>query len=82
MLIRSKLTNQKKGNKMNKKYNIKKIKKEGYTKLNSLNDLKNLFEGLGAKKETFGGFTSWTIEAGPSKFVHTDLSKLKMKGGK
>jgi len=52
---------------MNKKYNIKKIKKEGYTKINSLNDLKNLFEGLGAKKETFGGFTSWTIEAGPAK---------------
>ena len=68
--------------KMDKKYNIKKIKKEGYTKLNSLNDLKNLFEGLGAKKETFGGFTSWTIEAGPAKLVHTDLSKLKMKGGK
>jgi len=81
MSVEAAVTN-KGAKKMNKKYNIKKIKKEGYTKLNSLNDLKNLFEGLGAKKETFGGFTSWTIEAGPGTLVHTDLSKLKMKGGK
>jgi hypothetical protein len=37
---------------MKKKYNIEKIKKEGYTKLNSLNDLKNLFTALNATIET------------------------------
>jgi hypothetical protein len=31
---------------MKKKYNIEKIKKEGYTKLNSLNDLKRFIHGV------------------------------------
>ena len=66
---------------MKKKYNIEKIKKEGYTKLNSLNDLKNLFTALNATIETGEGFTSYTIEAGPRKWTHTDLSKLKIKEG-
>ena len=64
---------------MKKKYNIEKIKKEGYTKLNSLNDLKNLFTALNATIETGEGFTSYTIDAGPGKWTHTDLSKLKIK---
>jgi hypothetical protein len=70
-----------KGAQMKKKYNIEKIKKEGYTKLNSLNDLKNLFTALNATIETGEGFTSYTIEAGPGKWTHTDLSKLKIKEG-
>ena len=31
-------------------------------------------ETLGAKKETGDGWASWTIDCGPGRFVHTDLS--------
>ena len=62
---------------MKKKYNIEKIKKEGFTKLNSLNDLKDLVTSLNATIETGDGFTSYTLDSKDLKVVHTDLSKLK-----
>lgn len=62
-----------------KKYNLKKIKKEGYTELNSLNDLKDLFIALNADVETGNGFTSYTLESKNFKTIHTDLSKFKVK---
>ena len=34
-------------------------------------------ETLGAKKETGDGWASWTIDAGPGRWTHTDLSKLQ-----
>jgi hypothetical protein len=67
---------------MKKKYDIEKIKKEGYTKLNSLNDLKDLFTSLNANIETGDGFTSYTLDSKDFKVVHTDLSKLEIKGNK
>ena len=67
---------------MKKKYDIEKIKKEGYTKLNSLNDLKDLFTSLNANIETGDGFTSYTLDSKDFKVVHTDLSKLEIKGKK
>ena len=67
---------------MKKKYDIEKIKKEGYTKLNSLNDLKDLFTSLNAEIETGDGFTSYTLDSKDFKVVHTDLSKLEIKGNK
>jgi len=45
------------------------------SKINSINDMQRLMETLGAKKETGNGWASWTIDCGPGKFVHTDLSK-------
>jgi len=39
-------------------------------------------ETLGAKKETGNGWASWTIDCGPGKFVHTDLSKLQAASSK
>ena len=39
-----------------------------------INDLQRLMETLGAKKETGVGWASWTIDCGPGRFVHTDLS--------
>lgn len=62
-----------------KKYNLKKIKKEGYTELKSLNDLKDLFIALNADVETGDGFTSYTLENKNFKTIHTDLSKFKVK---
>jgi hypothetical protein len=46
-----------------KDYDLKKIKKQGYTKLKSLNDLKKLFIALNAEIETENGFTSYTINS-------------------
>jgi len=42
--------------------------------MSKINDLQRLMETLGAKKETGNGWASWTIDCGPGKFVHTDLS--------
>ena len=67
---------------MKKKYDIEKIRKEGFTKLNSLNDLKDLFTSLNANIETGDGFTSYTLDSKDFKVVHTDLSKLEIKGNK
>jgi len=67
---------------MKKKYDIEKIRKEGFTKLNSLNDLKDLFTSLNAEIETGDGFTSYTLDSKDFKVVHTDLSKLEIKGKK
>ena len=47
------------------------------SKINSINDMQRLMETLGAKKETGNGWASWTIDCGPGRFVHTDLSKLQ-----
>ena len=47
------------------------------SKINSIKDLQQLMEALGAEKETGDGWASWTIEAGPGRWTHTDLSKLQ-----
>jgi len=39
-------------------------------------------ETLGAKKETGNGWASWTIDCGPGRFVHTDLSKQQAASNK
>ena len=39
-------------------------------------------ETLGAKKEAGDGWASWTIDAGPGRWTHTDLSKLQAASGK
>ena len=44
------------------------------SKINSINDMQRLMETLGAKKETGNGWASWTIECGPGRLIHTDLS--------
>ena len=44
------------------------------SKINSINDMQRLMETLGAKKETGNGWASWTIDCGPVRFIHTDLS--------
>lgn len=61
------------------KYNLKKIKQQGYVKPKSLNDIKNLFVALNADVETGNGFTSYTLESKNFKAVHTDLSKFEVK---
>jgi len=43
-------------------------------KINSINDMQRLMESLGAKKETGNGWASWTIDCGPGRLIHTDLS--------
>ena len=43
-------------------------------KINSINDMQRLMETLGAKKETGNGWASWTIDCGPGRLIHTDLS--------
>ena len=48
-------------------------------KVKSLKDLQQLMETLGAKKETGDGWASWTIDAGPGRWTHTDLSKPKLQ---
>ena len=45
--------------------------------MSKINDLQRLMETLGAKKETGDGWASWTIDCGPGRFIHTDLSKLQ-----
>ena len=44
------------------------------SKINSINDMQRLMESLGAKKETGDGWASWTIDCGPGRLIHTDLS--------
>jgi len=44
------------------------------SKINSINDMQRLMETLGAKKETGDGWASWTIDCGPGRLTHTDLS--------
>jgi len=39
-------------------------------------------ETLGAKKESGDGWASWTIDAGPGRWTHTDLSKLQAPSSK
>ena len=52
-------------------------------KINSINDMQRLMETLGAKKETGNGWASWTIDCGPGRFIHTDLSaKQQATSGK
>ena len=51
-------------------------------KVKSLKDLQQLMETLGAKKESGDGWASWTIDAGPGRLTHTDLSKLQASSGK
>ncbi len=46
-------------------------------KVKSIKDLQRLMETLGAKKEAGDGWASWTIDAGPGRWTHTDLSKLQ-----
>jgi|19_taG_2_1085344.scaffolds.fasta_scaffold248953_1 hypothetical protein len=48
----------------------------------SIKDLQRLMETLGAKKETGDGWASWTIDAGPGRWTHTDLSKLQASSAK
>ena len=43
-------------------------------KIKFINDMQHLMESLGAKKETGNGWASWTIDCGPGKVIHTDLS--------
>ena len=45
-------------------------------------DLKKLFIALNAEIETGDGFTSYTLDSKDFKVVHTDLSKLEIKGKK
>ena len=51
------------------------MKGKNMKKVKSLKDLQQLMETLGAKKETGDGWASWTIDAGPGRWTHTDLSK-------
>ena len=51
-------------------------------KVKSLKDLQQLMETLGAKKESGDGWASWTIDAGPGQWTHTDLNKLQAASGK
>jgi hypothetical protein len=51
-------------------------------KVKSLKDLQQLMEALGAEKETGDGWSSWTIDAGPGRWTHTDLSKLQAPSDK
>ena len=46
-------------------------------KVKSIKDLQQLMESLGAEKEAGNGWASWTIDAGPGRLTHTDLSKLQ-----
>jgi len=46
-------------------------------KVKSLKDLQQLMEALGAEKETGDGWSSWTMDCGPGRLTHTDLSKLQ-----
>ena len=50
--------------------------------MSKINDLQRLMETLGAKKETGDGWASWTIDCGPGRFIHTDLSKLQASSRK
>ena len=58
------------------------ILKTNMKKINSLNELQNFFEQLGAKKEKGQGFVSWTLDSKDFKMVHTDLTNIKVKNEK
>ena len=51
------------------------MKGKNMKKVKSLKDLQQLMETLGAKKESGDGWSSWTIDVGPGRLTHTDLSK-------
>jgi hypothetical protein len=51
-------------------------------KIKSINDMQHLMETLGAKKETGNGWASWTIDCGPGKVIHTDLSIKRQAGSR
>ena len=51
-------------------------------KKDKTNALKQLFIALNAEMETGDGFTSYTLDSKDLKVVHTDLSKLEIKGNK
>ena len=51
-------------------------------KKNKIDALKQLFIALNAEIETGDGFTSYTLDSKDFKVVHTDLSKLEIKGKK
>ena len=57
--------------------NINKTERNNMKKVKSIKDLQRLMETLDAKKETGDGWASWTIDAGPGRWTHTDLSKLQ-----
>ena len=51
-------------------------------KVKSLEDLQRLMETLGATKETEPGFTSWTLDCGPSHKLQAPSAtkKTQLKG--
>jgi hypothetical protein len=56
--------------------------KKKYDKKDKTDALKQLFIALNAEIETGDGFTSYTLDSKDFKVVHTDLSKLEIKGNK
>ena len=57
-------------------------RKDTMNKKDKWDDLKKLFIALNAEIETGDGFTSYTLDSKDFKVVHTDLSKLEIKGKK
>jgi len=57
-------------------------RKENMNKKDKTDALKQLFIALNAEIETGDGFTSYTLDSKDFKVVHTDLSKLEIKGNK
>ena len=57
-------------------------RKENMKKKDETDALKQLFIALNAEIETGDGFTSYTLDSKNFKVVHTDLSKLEIKGNK
>jgi hypothetical protein len=57
-------------------------RKENMNKKDKTDALKQLFIALNAEIETGDGFTSYTLNSKDFKVVHTDLSKLEIKGNK
>lgn len=57
-------------------------RKDTMNKKDNWDDLKKLFIALNAEIETGDGFTSYTLDSKDFKVVHTDLSKLEIKGKK
>ena len=57
-------------------------RKDIMNKKDKTDALKQLFIALNAEIETGDGFTSYTLDSKDFKVVHTDLSKLEIKGNK
>ena len=57
-------------------------RKDIMNKKDKTDALKQLFIALNAEIETGDGFTSYTLDSKDFKVVHTDLSKLEIKGKK